>query len=176
MKRIALFVIIGLITGLTKCSTDAVVCTKSVAQATLDAVPKTQLAIDIGRISTFLSANSITATEDPSGLRYVVTTLGTGQTPCLSNTVTVSYSGKVLLATGPSAGTLATTTFDANSGVAFGLSGLILGWQIAFPKFPAGTSATLYVPSGLAYGTSSPTTKIPSNSVLVFNVQLISFQ
>ena len=58
----------------------------------------------------------------------------------------------------------------------FTLSGLILGWQIAFPKFPAGTSATLYVPSGLAYGTAGSSPKISPNAVLVFEVTLTSFQ
>jgi FKBP-type peptidyl-prolyl cis-trans isomerase FkpA len=174
MKRIGLFVIIALMTGLTNCSTDAVVCTKTVDQAKLDAVPKNQLAVDIGRISQFLAAGSVTAVEDVSGLRYVVTKLGTGQTPCLSNSVTVNYSGKVLQSSNTQ---LAAANFDASTAATtFGLSGLILGWQVAFPKFPAGTTATLYVPSGLAYGTSSPSTKIPANSVLVFQVELVSFQ
>jgi FKBP-type peptidyl-prolyl cis-trans isomerase len=172
MKRIALFTLIALMTGLTNCSTDAVVCVKSVDQAKLDAVPKAQLATDIGRIQAYLTANNITATEDVSGLRYTVSTLGTGQTPCLTSTVVVNYSGRVLLANN----TLASSVFDSNTAASFGLSGLITGWQVAFPKFPAGTTAVLYVPSGLAYGTSSPSTKVPANSVLVFNVDLVSFQ
>ncbi|MEJ0054709.1 MAG: FKBP-type peptidyl-prolyl cis-trans isomerase [Bacteroidota bacterium] len=174
MKRIVLFVVIALTAGLTNCSTDAVVCVKNVDQAKLDAVPKTQLANDLIRISAYLAANNITGvTEDVSGLRYTITTLGTGQTPCLSSTVVVNYSGKVLLANNAQ---LASSTFDSNVGASFGLSGLITGWQVAFPKFPPGTSAVLYVPSGLAYGTGSPSTKVPANSVLVFNVDLISFQ
>jgi FKBP-type peptidyl-prolyl cis-trans isomerase FkpA len=172
MKSIALFVLIGLMVGLTNCSKDATVCSKTVEQARLDAVPKTQLNNDIARIANYLQANNITAIVDPSGLRYVINKVGTGGTPCLSSTVVVNYSGNVL----NSNGTLAPTPFDAASNAQFSLSGLILGWQIAFPKLTAGSSATLYVPSGLAYGTASPSAKIPANSILVFDVTLVSFQ
>src|SRR4051812_25356360 len=150
MKRIVWFVMIGMMAGLTDCSRDAVVCSKNVDQARLDAVPKTQLSLDVQRITNYLSAKGITnAVVDPSGLRYVINRVGTGQTPCLSSTVVVNYSGRVLRGDG----TLSPTTFDAASSAQFGLSGLILGWQVAFPKLTTGSSATLYVPSGLAYGT-----------------------
>ncbi|HWA36074.1 MAG TPA: FKBP-type peptidyl-prolyl cis-trans isomerase [Cyclobacteriaceae bacterium] len=172
MKRIALFALIGLLAGLANCSTDAVVCSKNVDQTRIDAVPKNQLNTDIARISNYLSANNLTAIADPSGLRYAINKTATGNTPCLSSTVVVSYSGRVLL----SNGNLAATTFDAQTNAQFGLSGLILAWQIAFPKFAPGTNATLYVPSGLAYGTASPSAAIPPNSVLVFEVTLVSFQ
>lgn len=172
MKRIAFFVLIGLMVGLANCSTDAVVCSKNVDQARIDAVPKNQLNIDITRITNYLSANNITnVTVDPSGLRYTINKTATGNTPCLSNTIVVNYSGRIL---NPS-GSLSSTTFDAGSNVALPLSGLILGWQIAFPKFAPATQATLYIPSGLAYGTS-PSGSIPANSVLVFEVTLVSIQ
>jgi FKBP-type peptidyl-prolyl cis-trans isomerase FkpA len=172
MKSIALFVLVGLMVGLTSCSKDAQICSKNVEQTKLDAVPKTQLNNDIARISNYLVANNITAVIDPSGLRYVINRVGSGTTPCLSSNIVVNYSGSVL----NNSGTLASTPFDAGSGAQFTLSGLILGWQIAFPKLSAGSSATLYVPSGLAYGASSPSAKIPANAVLVFDVTLVSFQ
>lgn len=173
MKRIAFFVFIGLMAGLANCSTDAVVCSKNVDQTRIDAVPKNQLNTDITKITNYLTANNIAnVIVDASGLRYTINKTATGNTPCLSSTVVVNYSGRVL----NSSGSLASTTFDAGSNAQFGLSGLILGWQIAFPKFAPGTQATLYVPSGLAYGTSSPSSAIPPNSVLVFEVTLVSFQ
>src|SRR5436190_1689630 len=120
MKRIALFVLIGFMVGLTNCSKDATVCSKTVEQARLDAVPKTQLNNDIARISNYLVANKIDATIDPSGLRYVINKVGSGNTPCLSSNVVVNYSGSVL----NSNGTLAASPFDAAANAQFTLSGL----------------------------------------------------
>jgi len=172
MKSIALFVMLGLMVGLTNCSKDAVICTKNVDQAKLDAVPKPQLNTDIARISTYLTTNNITtAIVDPSGLRYVIKTQSTGNTPCQASNVVVNYSGSVMNSNNS---TLA-TPFDSGSNTQLSLPGLILGWQIAFPKFPAGTSATLFVPSGLAYGTAGRS-PIPPNAVLVFEINLVSFQ
>ena len=34
------------------------------------------------------------------------------------------------------------------------LAGMIVGWQIGLPLLHVGDSATLYIPSGLAYGTA----------------------
>lgn len=123
-----------------------------------------QLAHDIQVIDEYLSAHSITAQQDPSGLRYVVTTPGTGQIPNLANTITVTYVGK-LLSDG--------SVFDqSTSPVSFKLSQLISGWQIGFQLLKKGSKATLYVPSGLGYGTSG-SGPIPSNANLIFDVSLI---
>jgi FKBP-type peptidyl-prolyl cis-trans isomerase FkpA len=173
MKKIVLFLSIALVSSLVNCSRDAVPCTRAVKQSVIDAVPQTQLAADIQRINNYLTANSIVAVVDPSGLRYVITTAGTGITPCLESSIGVLYSGRTLL----SNGTLNPNVFDAaTQPVAFTLNQLILGWQIAFLKFPPGTSATLYIPSGLAYGPAGSGSKVPPNSVLVFDVQMISIQ
>jgi len=176
MKKILLFAFIGMTAALMNCSTDAKVCVKEVSATTIAAIPQAQLILDIGKIKSY-SASVPNVVNDPSGLSYKVTTLGTGDTPCLSSTIAVTYSGKVLQQNG----TLAVSNFDASATVvSFPLSNLILGWQIAFPKFPAGTTATLYVPSGMAYGLRVQTgtngqVTIPASSVLVFEVTLVAF-
>ncbi|MBL7875479.1 MAG: FKBP-type peptidyl-prolyl cis-trans isomerase [Cyclobacteriaceae bacterium] len=122
-----------------------------------------QLAADGEAIDNYLSANTITAQTDPSGLRYVITSLGTGPKPTLSNSIKVKYKG-MLLSNGQ--------IFDqANSAVVFKLSTLIQGWKIGFQLLPAGSKATLYIPSGLAYGAQA-TGSIPANSNLIFEVEL----
>lgn len=122
-----------------------------------------QLAADGEAIDNYLSANTITAQTDPSGLRYVITSLGTGPKPTLANSIKVKYKG-MLLSNGQ--------IFDqANSAVVFKLSTLIQGWKIGFQLLPAGSKATLYIPSGLAYGAQA-TGSIPANSNLIFEVEL----
>jgi FKBP-type peptidyl-prolyl cis-trans isomerase FkpA len=122
-----------------------------------------QLVADGEAIDNYLSTNSITAQTDASGLRYMITSLGTGAKPTLANSIKVKYKG-MLLSNGQ--------IFDqANSAVVFKLSNLIQGWKIGFQLLPAGSKATLYIPSGLAYGTQA-TGSIPANSNLIFEVEL----
>lgn len=149
MKFIWLICVVGL--SLTSCSKDEPLSFQE------------QLAADGEAIDNYLSANTITAQTDPSGLRYVITSLGTGPKPTLSNSIKVKYKG-MLLSNGQ--------IFDqANSAVVFKLSTLIQGWKIGFQLLPAGSKATLYIPSGLAYGAQA-TGSIPANSNLIFEVEL----
>lgn len=123
-----------------------------------------QLAKDIGIIDKYLADNNIDAQEDPSGLRYVITTEGTGPKPKLSNTVVVNYTGTFLDGTYFDGTTTTPATFP--------LLNLIAAWQIGFQLLPEGSSAVLYVPSGLGYGKTG-SGPIPPNTNLIFEVELI---
>jgi len=129
------------------------------------AVPVTvQLERDIETIDQYLADNGITAIKDTTGIRYVIHTLGTGPMPTLSNCIMVNYTG-TLLSDG--------SQFDSNPSLKYPLGGLITGWKVVFPKLPQGSKATLYIPSVYAYGTASQT-KIPANSNLIFEVELLN--
>jgi FKBP-type peptidyl-prolyl cis-trans isomerase len=163
MKKI--FFIGSLLALLAGCN-DEPSCTKQVAASKISAVDQTQLQNDIIIIDDYLASKSIVATEDPSGLRYVITKAGDDTRPCLESQVTVKYAGRLLSGKG----------FDASvNPVSFQLSDLILGWQIGFPNFGKGTKATLYIPSGFGYGVNGSGTAIPPNSNLIFDIELISF-
>jgi FKBP-type peptidyl-prolyl cis-trans isomerase len=139
-------------------------CTRQVSQAVIDAVDQTRLAQDIATIDTYLADESITATVDPSGVRYVIETEGTGKKPCLENNISVKYVGTVM-----SSGVV----FDVRTvPTILPLSNLILGWQLIVPQLGEGTKVTLYIPSGYAYG-ASVRPSIPANSNLIFEIELI---
>ena len=158
---VRIVILIFLSAGLYNCETP---CSRKVSQSQIDAVNQTQLAADIDAIDEYLINNSITAQSDPSGIRYTVQTQGTGAKPCLENSVTVKYAGK-LLSTG--------AQFDASTNpVSFPLNSLILGWKIMLPQFQAGSKVTLYIPSGFAYGNST-VGSIPANSNLIFEIELV---
>ena len=123
-----------------------------------------QLAIDKEIIESYLADNGLTAQTTASGVYYIVDNPGTANHPTISSTVTVRYSGKFLSG----------SEFDSGT-ISYPLEGFIEGWQIGIPLFGAGGSGTLYIPSGLAYGTTGSST-IPANSVLIFEMDLISFQ
>lgn len=122
-----------------------------------------QLAMDIETIDNYLSDNGIAAMTDGSGLRYVIHEEGEGISPEILDDVHVRYMGMLL---GES------DSFDSSDSIRFPLNRLIEGWRIGFQLLQEGDSATLYIPSGLAYG-SSGQGPIPPDANLEFIVKLI---
>lgn len=123
-----------------------------------------QLAADVATIDTYLASNNLTPYKDRSGVRMVITEMGTKGFPARTDQVIkVNYVGKLLDG----------TVFDQGTTPAVGtLSGFIVGWQYAFTVLPQGTKAKLFIPSTLAYGDKARGT-IPANSNLVFDVEFV---
>jgi FKBP-type peptidyl-prolyl cis-trans isomerase len=124
-------------------------------------------------ITDYLSINNINATKTNSGLYYVVTTAGQGATPKLGEEVNMNYTGRLVNG----------DKFDSNIDSAFnhvapfkfpvGQGRVIKGWDEGISLLPKGSKATLFIPSGLAYAGGSPSPKIPANSVLFFDVEVV---
>ena len=133
---------------------------------------------ELTSIHTFLTNNNLTATQTSTGLNYVVTTPGTGALPTSGQTLLVNYTGHILNANG----TLG-TEFDSSVDAQFnhvtpftfklGQGAVIAGWDEAFALLPVGTVAKLLIPAESAYG-SQVKANIPANSILVFDVTLVS--
>lgn len=119
---------------------------------------------DIQLIENYLTENNLVAQKTSTGLYYIIDNPGTGSYPTISNTVTVQYAGYLLDG----------TKFDSGTS-SFPLSSVIEGWQQGIPKFKPQGRGKLIMPSYLGYG-SNGTSNIPANSVLIFDVYLISFQ
>ncbi len=127
-----------------------------------------QIVLDTLAIDSYLVTNKITTIKGPSGLRYVIKRMGNGAKPSLSSVVFFKYRG-TLMDTG--------VEFDqSQTPVEYPLARLIQGWQILFPLFPKGTSATLYIPSSLGYGPTGYQPGIPPNANLIFDVELVDFK
>lgn len=132
-----------------------------------------QKTIDEKLITDYLAAKNIKAQKTESGLYYTIDRLGDGEQPEQGEKVTVNYTGMLLNG----------EKFDSNVDPAFqhvqpfqfilGQGQVIRGWDEGIAMLKKGTKATLYIPSGLAYGERSPSPKIPANSVLVFDVELL---
>ena len=164
MKKSLLGLVLFLLIG---CSKDATVVPLSAEDQLIKdiaVVDQVQLKKDIATIDLYLTAAGTTAISDPTGLRYVVTTVGTGVKPTLTSKVTVKYTGKLM-----SNGAI----FDQSNSAAFTLSSLIVGWRIAFPLLNKGSKADLYIPSGYAYGVKGALPTISANANLIFKVELI---
>lgn len=116
------------------------------------------------QMQAYITANSITATKDPSGMYYQIIVPGSGATPTINSTVSVTYAGKFTN----------NTAFDSGT-ASFLLSRVIEGWQIGIPLIKKGGKIKLIIPPYLAYGCSDYMT-IPGNSILVFDVDLLDVQ
>lgn len=144
-------------------------CNKEVSSDKIQAVDQTQLQADITAIDTYLTANNIKDVQtEPNGIRYVILKAASGGTPCLENQVTTIYEGKLM-------STLKTFDSSQGQGRSFILNQVILGWQIMFTTFPKGTKATMYIPSGYAYG-GTANGSIPANSNLIFTIELLGIR
>jgi FKBP-type peptidyl-prolyl cis-trans isomerase FkpA len=118
---------------------------------------------EVAALKQYIETARINATADERGFYYTIHSPGTGPKPSVCSDVTVNYAGR--LTSG--------STFETASDVRFNLSGLILGWQQGIPLISPGGSITLYLPPSLAYGAQAQQ-GIPANSILIFDIDLIS--
>jgi FKBP-type peptidyl-prolyl cis-trans isomerase FklB len=104
-----------------------------------------------------------------SGLQYRIIREGTGPKPKLTDNVTVHYHGTLI------DGTVFDSSVDRGEPASFPLNGVIQGWQEALQLMPVGSKWEIFLPADLAYGSRPmPGSKIQANSVLIFEVELIS--
>jgi FKBP-type peptidyl-prolyl cis-trans isomerase FklB len=106
-----------------------------------------------------------------SGLQYKVIAAGDKKAPPVTaaDMVTVNYRGKLL------DGTEFDSSYARGMPATFPVSGVIKGWQEALVLMKPGAKYQLVIPPGLAYG-PQPKPQIPANSLLIFDVELISAQ
>lgn len=121
-----------------------------------------QLITDIEKIQDYLTENSLNAEYTETGIYFIIEEEGNDVYPTLASTVEVQYVGKLLNG----------DVFDSGI-IELPLSGFIEGWKEGLQLFSEGASGKLFIPSGLAYGSDDYYT-IPGNSVLMFDITLIS--
>lgn len=105
------------------------------------------------------------------GIQYRILRSGPadGAHPKRSDNVTVHYEGKLV------SGEVFDSSYQRGEPVTFPLRPLIPGWVIALQLMRPGDEWLIYVPPEMAYGAQA-TGPIPANSVLIFRVELISFE
>ena len=102
-----------------------------------------------------------------SGLQYEVLQEGTGKTPTAMSTVVTHYRGTLI------DGTQFDSSYDRGEPAEFPLNRVIPGWTEGIQLMKAGAKYKFYIPGNLAYGKRSPSPKIPANSTLIFEVELL---
>ncbi|HZI23448.1 MAG TPA: FKBP-type peptidyl-prolyl cis-trans isomerase [Chryseolinea sp.] len=149
-KRLALGVGTCVVLLITSCNTDP------------DVPDQYQRHLDeIAAIDAELAVRGGAILRDPSGVRMIITQLGDKLPAQETNKIDVDYVGKRF-----------SDKFEFDRGTAsLTLSSYIAGWRIALSKLPAGSIATIIIPSGYGYGATAQGTDIPANSILEFDVQ-----
>jgi FKBP-type peptidyl-prolyl cis-trans isomerase FklB len=106
----------------------------------------------------------------PSGLQYIIMKAGTGNSPKLTDEVTVHYRGTLIDG----------TEFDSSSRrgkpETLPVNGVIPGWTEALQLMQVGAKWQLFVPANLAYGERGAGREIGPNAVIIFEIELISIQ
>lgn len=141
--------------------------------AKMEVKQKTDGAKNIKEGEAFLAANAKKEGVKtlPSGLQYKVLKSGTGKTPKATDTVKVHYHGTLI------DGTVFDSSVDRGEPATFPVTGVIPGWVEALQLMKEGDKWQLTIPSKLAYADhGAPGGKIGPNSVLVFEVELISIE
>jgi FKBP-type peptidyl-prolyl cis-trans isomerase len=105
-----------------------------------------------------------------SGLQYKVLVKGDGPKPAQNDRVTVHYSGTLL------DGTEFDSSYKRGKPATFQVNGVIRGWTEALQLMNVGSKYRLYVPSDLAYGQRGAGRKIGPNTMLMFDVELLSIE
>ena len=100
-----------------------------------------------------------------TGLRFQTIKAGVGAKPTETDVVLVSYKGTLVDG----------KEFDSNPRAAFPVQGLVPGFTEALKMMQRGGSYKLCIPPALGYGTQA-NERIPANSTLFFDVELIDFK
>jgi len=103
----------------------------------------------------------------PSGLQYKVLAQGSGKTPQATDSGTVNYKGTRVN------GTEFDNSYKRGKPTTFQVGKVIKGWTEALQLMKEGSKWELFIPPELGYGNRGAG-PVPPNSILLFEVELIS--
>jgi len=109
--------------------------------------------------------------SEVSELQIIDTVPGTGAEVQPGATITAHYTGALA-----KDGTIFQSSHDFGNPISFGLDQVIKGWTNGVPGMKVGGTRRLVIPAADAYGSQSPSSNIPPNSDLVFDIELVDIK
>ena len=107
----------------------------------------------------------------PDGLQYIIITQGNGEVPGDNNTVLMNYRGTLV------DGAEFDNSARLGKPVELPVGRIPLrGWSEAVKLMKAGSKWQLFIPPELAYGQNGMSPRIPPNSALIMEVELLSVE
>jgi len=114
-------------------------------------------------IQSYLTKNDLNYKKSTSGLYYNILKKGEGQFIQLSDSVSFTYTGRLL----------DKTIFDRQkTPIKFAVKDLITGWKEIIVMNKPGAEVQLILPPNLGYGTHD-LDDIPANSILIFDMTIL---
>lgn len=138
-----------------------------------DSVAKIQIEVDDKLLQDYFAKNNLTPKKTASGLYYIIEKEGKGDLIQPGQMASTMYTGRLLDG----------KAFDSNVDPAFGHTDpfmvpvgaqqVIKGWDEGLMLLKKGSKARFFIPSPLAYGQDAMGDRIPANSVLIFDVEIL---
>ncbi|HLK27484.1 MAG TPA: DUF3472 domain-containing protein [Puia sp.] len=115
-----------------------------------------------------VAAGKLDTTGSINGVYYKILKEGSGDFVNVNDTLTVNYKGSLI----------GGEIFDESKEkpATFPLNRLIKGWQIGLTKCRKGGKIRLIIPSALGYSIRARAEKIPPNSTLIFDVEVLDIK
>ncbi len=105
-----------------------------------------------------------------SGLQYEILVEGSGPKPTPADRVTIHYHGTLI------DGTIFDSSVDRDETATFGVQGVIDGFSEGLQMMSVGSKYRLYIPPELGYGARGSGPRVPPNSALIFELELIAIE
>jgi FKBP-type peptidyl-prolyl cis-trans isomerase FkpA len=125
-----------------------------------------QYQADKTKIEKAISEGKADAMEMIEGVYYKIINPGSGKSFTVADSITARYQLRIF-------GTTEVISGSETESYTFALKSLIKAWQLAVPLIKTGGKIRLVIPSGLAYSIRTRAPKIPPNSILEFDVEVL---
>lgn len=161
----------GIAGAKTQCAEADIQAAFTTLQQRLAAVNAEAAGKQLAAATAFLDKNKARkgVTTTASGLQYEVMKRGAGPKAKATDTVVVRYHGTLI------DGTVFDSSVERGDTAEFPVGGVIAGWTEALQLMAAGDKFKLFIPPALGYGPRA-NGKIPANSALVFEVELVKIK
>ena len=134
----------------------------------LIANPTTQAEKDKNIIINYVMDQGIEVQSTSSGLYYQMIESGQGNLAKWGDWVSVNYKGYTL------DGQVFDTSYKRGKPLEFYIGNMVDGWNEGLELMRPGAKALFLIPSALAYGEKGFSNKIPPNTVLAFELELLT--
>jgi len=125
-----------------------------------------QFQLEKKQITQAITENKTDVKQEYNGIYYTMLKEGGGKQVSVNDTVVAYYKGYLL-----SDNSVFDQTKDKPA--TFPLNRLIKGWQIGVPLCKVGGKIKIIIPSNLSYSIRTRAAKIPPNSILVFEIEVV---
>lgn len=129
-----------------------------------------QLGKEIKLIEDYILENSLDVKKTKSGIHYKIEEIGTGWGPVLDSKLTLHYTCKNLN------GVTYWSTYSKEKPSKMLLREYVKAFKEILPMIREGGKVKMIVPSNLAYGRDGWKTKIPPNTVLIYDLELVGIE